>query len=520
MTGHHRAPRPSKDQREVVLHEVVASAESPQESFRRKTYQEWCAENEMPELPTGAGGLTGELVLLRFLHSTAMARNWQHATCSNAAGVVAKHLMRTGLPDPRGPRVRGWLKARLRETGKRTTRPVDALTPSEVRAHLTATMEKEPREEDGVAELLHQRAFLALADLVEENDVLRLNPLANADPERSNRPNPAFKTLAALTCNDFVVRADEIRVRVAGATLIVPRARTPEHYEMLAAVVLDGRSHPLRPAVSMQDDHAFDLFMRRLRRRTRDAVYAVAGNRTRHSARRDGWAAQWWSTADREHRVRVMMLMDSGLPARTQDAAYLLTGLTSLFRNAELVRLNVGHMVRRSDATGFDYTLDEHKSAMHAARHGSVARPLMGALEHEVGPEGSCPPICAACAMDRHLQVRAWHGAGCNDPLFVNYCSPGDESLQRLISLQFGTRVVKQAAGAETRLEDGSVRRVSTRSLRVSGATWLHAAGMSFEELQEVGTWSSVLYARLYVRRYDPWASQDLVLGLSGAGDN
>jgi hypothetical protein len=213
----------------------------------------------------------------------------------------------------------------------------------------------------------------------------------------------------------------------------------------------------------------------------------------------------------------VVVMMDSGLPARTQDAAYLLTGLTSLFRNAELVRLNVGHVVRRADGTGFDYTLAEHKSAMHAARHGSVARPLQGALEHGAGPDGACPPICVACAMDRHLRVRSWFGAGPNDPLFVNYISQGNEPLQRLVSTQLGSRVVKQAAGT-AELKDGSTRRLGTRSLRVSGATWLHEAGMSYEELQEVGTWSSVLYARLYVRRYDPWASVDLVLGLSGSG--
>lgn len=518
MTGG-PALRPSKEQREAVRDEVAASIEQPEERFSRKTYEAWCAENEMPEFPAGAGGLTGELVLLRFLHSTAMARNWQHAMCSNAAGVVAKHLMRAGLPDPRGPQVKAWLKARLRETGKRTTRPIDVLTPSEVRAHLTAAADEERQwEDDGAVELVHQRAFLALADLVDENGPLRLNPLSKADPERSNRPNPALRTMAALTCEDFIVRADEIRVRVVGETVIVSKVRTPEHYEMLAKAVLLGGPHPLCPAACLQDDQAYDRFLRRMRRRATTVAYAVAGKRTRTSDRREGWAAQWWVSADREHRVRVMVLMDGGLSARTQDAAYLLTGLTGLFRNAELVRFNIGDVVGRPDGTGFDYVLAEHKSAMHAIRHGSIARPLVGALEHEAGAEG-CPPVCAACAMDRHLRLRAWHGARPEDPLFVAYNSPSDGSLQRLASTVFGTRVVTQVA-PETLSEDGSERRLGTRSLRASGATWLHADGMSFQELQEVGTWSSVLYARLYVRRYDPWASRDLVLSLSGTSDS
>lgn len=137
-----------------------------------------------------------------------------------------------------------------------------------------------------------------------------------------------------------------------------------------------------------------------------------------------------------------MMLMDTDLAARTQDAAYLLAGLTCLFRNAELVRLNIGDVVRRPDGTGFDYALAEHKSAMHAARHGSVAQPLEGALEHALGAQG-CPAVCAACAMDRHLRLRAWHGATPQDPLFVAYNSQGDGDLQRLSSRQYGTRVVK-----------------------------------------------------------------------------
>jgi hypothetical protein len=512
-----QVPRPSKEQRAAVRDEVAASSERVQDKHHRETYQAWCTANQMPEFPTGAGGLTGELVLMRFLHSTATARIWGHATCSNAARVVAQHLMRNRLADPRGPQVNAWLKARLRETGKRTTRPVDALTPSEVRAALT-TLEQERRDGEDETEVLHQRAFLALADLLDESGLLSLNPLLGADPERPNRPNPALRAMAALTGEDFTVRAEEIRVRVADEILIVLKARTPEHYAMLAAAVLNGGGHPLHPA-AVDDGRAIRLYLQRLRRRATTVAYAVADNRTRHLDRRQTWAAQWWVDADREHRVRLMVLMDTGLPARTQDAAYLLTGLTCLFRNAELVRFNIGDVVRRPDGTGFDYALAEHKSAMHAARHGSVARPLEGALEHWVGGAG-CPPVCAACAMDRHLRVRAWHGAKPQDPLFVAYNSQGDGDLQRLSSRQHGARVVKHAAVSGTQLENGSERRLGTRSLRVSGATWLHQAGVSFQELQEIGTWSSVLYARLYVRRYDPWASRDLVLGLNDPDDS
>jgi hypothetical protein len=510
-----QARRPSEEQREVIRDEIAVSPERAQDSFHRKNYQAWCAANQMPEFPADAGAVTGELVLLRFLHSTAMARGWGHGTCSNAALVVAQHLMRNRLSDPRGPQVKAWLKARLRETGKRTTRPVDALALSEVRAAVTRLEDLEGRDAD--AELLHQRAFLALADLLDEGGPFRLNPLVGADPERCNRPNPALKILAGLTSEDFTVHADELRVRIAGTTQVVLRARTPEHYAMLATAALHGGPHPLCPKVSEDDDGALRIYWERLRRRATVAAYVVAGNQTRHSDRRQSWAARWWVNADREHRVRLMALMDIGLPARAQDAAYLLTGLTCLFRDAELVRLNIGDVARRPDGSGFDYALAEHKSAMHAARHGAPAQPLEGALEHEAGADG-CLPVCAACAMDRHLQMRAWRGATPKDPLFVAYNSRGDGDLRRLASRQYGTRVVKQAASSGTQLEDGSDRRLGTRSLRVSGATWLHQAGVSYQELQEVGTWSSVLYARLYVRRYDPWASGDLVLGLSEEG--
>jgi len=505
-----REGRPSKKQREAVREEVAARPELDQDKHHRETYQAWCSANQMPELPTGAGGVTGELVLLRYLHSTAMARDWAHATCSNAARVVARHHMRHGLGDPRGPQAQAWLKARLRQTGKRTTRPIDALSASEVRSSM-ASLDEQPQAAQDVDDLLSQRALLALADLLDDDGPLKLNPLTSADPERPNRPNPTLATLMALRCEDFSVRPHELRVHVAGEVLVVLKARTPEHFEMLAAAVRAGRPHPLHPAASPTDHDAIRRYLRRARRKATTAAYTVDGNRAHGHDRRQTWAAQWWTNADRDHRLRLMALMDPGLRARTQDAAYLLMGLVGLLRNAELVRFDIRDMVPRPDATGFDYSLAKHKSAMHAARHGSIARPLQGSLEHETDA-GHCPPVCAACAMDRHLRVRAWHGAQPGDPLFVAYNSPRSESLQRLASTAYGSRVVKQAASST--LQDGSDRRLGTRTMRVSGATWLHQAGTSYQELQEIGTWSSVLYARLYVRRYDPWASSDLVLGL------
>lgn len=74
-----QAPRPSKEQRAAVRDEVAAFPERVQDKHHRETYQAWCTTNQLPEFPTGAGGLTGELVVMRFLHSTATARNWGHA---------------------------------------------------------------------------------------------------------------------------------------------------------------------------------------------------------------------------------------------------------------------------------------------------------------------------------------------------------------------------------------------------------------------------------------------------------
>jgi hypothetical protein len=67
--------------------------------------------------------------------------------------------------------------------------------------------------------------------------------------------------------------------------------------------------------------------------------------------------------------------------------------------------------------------------------------------------------------------------------------------------------------------EDGSPRRIGSRSARVTGATELRKAGASYAEIQAAGGWKDATTAALYVRRHDAFTEARLVLPLDAAGD-
>lgn len=475
---------PAKEQRLDVRKELTDFRESRQQATHRRWFQEWCSANGIPEEPTP--NISSEQLLLRYLHSTASERSWGWGSCYAASTAAAQHLVRSGWNDPLGHRVNAWLKAKKRERGARETPPVDILTQAEVRATLTRWLEP---ERDAVA----WRAAMALVDCMQ--DVLL------AETSAGTALWPAVRKVAMLPSDALRVLPDSIRVTIDGRTSEILQARTPIHFTMVRAAL--GAEEAL-PFQAVGDS-------RRLAARLRQAVRTLT-HATALPTARD--AARWWTAAASDDRVKVLHLLDGSLLKRTQDCAMLLLGLAGLLRSAELLRLNLGHMRERDNGSGFDYSLEEHKSALLSARHGGVPTPLIGSVEHEA--EVACSGICAACAVDKQMRLRRWTGATIEDPLFVNL---HDKTFPRLTNTAYVSKVVRQAAGATVR-DDDSPRRLSSRSLRASGATWLRAAGTSYAELQQMGPWSSADYARLYVRAHDASASSGLVLPLDDPSDH
>lgn len=463
--------------------------------FHLRGYLDWCKANDLPDQPLpGSTEPSAETVLLRYLHSTMLDRDWAHGTCTQAAQAVAQHLVAHGHPDPRGTRTRGWMKARLRQTGTRRTRPVDAVSVSEVQS-AAGKLVTEP----DLVHLSRRRAVLALADALEQAGVLRANPLGGS---------PELRQLMALPASAFTVTATRIRVAVGDAAAVIVASDSPVHYELVAAGLADAadRPFPLYPAGVTGPDHTTanqarsddsSRMRQALAHLVRDLPCSVPRRRRVSAAA----ARTWWTAASPAARLRLMARLDGHLPRRTQDLALVLTGIVGLHRHSDMRRLRLGDMEARCDGSGYDYVLGEHKGALLSRAQGSAGEPLFGALDHASADRDSCGPVCPACAMDRHLLLRREDGAGDDDALFTGVGTTAAS-----------VRVMRAVADAAV-LADGSPRRIGARTMRVTGATWLREAGASYIELQDAGGWSSPALAELYVRRYDPW-SVTLVLGL------
>lgn len=495
--------------REDVRQELGIGAHrklTDQQQYCLSAYLRWCNANSQPALPDPNGPAdapTPSTVLLRYLHSNATARNWSHATCSAAALLVAQHLMTNGYEDPRDTRVKAWLKARLRETGKRVTQPTDTLTSDEVKVAAT----KAASAASDSKHLVRRRALVALADALEEAGLLTANPMVGGSESQA---------LHALKSTAFIVQASQIRVRVGGQTAVITKKRTPIHYEAVAtALELDkGNIYPFLPGIVDLHSREAGMIREADRLRLRHALHRTA----RHlPTSKDGHtvltaaAKDWWDESTGEQRLRLLVRLDGRLAARVQELAYFLTGIVNLHRHAELSRLTIGHLTARPG--GYDYTLHEHKgSELAVKRWGTLGKPVHGALDHAAANPSACPATCPACAMDSHLALRREDGATDTDPLFVSLVGTAKGQVLHSAS---GASILKRYAERAGALahEDGSSRRIGSRTMRATGTTILREAGASYLELMEAGGWSSPLYASLYVRRNDAWVNS-LVLPL------
>jgi hypothetical protein len=457
------------------------------------TFLAWCETNGIePGPPKGhsEAAPTAEEVLLVYLHAMHAARGWSHGQVLGVSGSVARFMIGLGHSDPRGVLFKGWMKAHLREVGARRLPAVGAVLPAEVRA---ATI----RDTAIGGKAVRRRAVLALADALLDAGIV-VNPCSG----------PGMRELGRLRSGAFTLTETQIRVRVGDATAVIGRGRLPAHYDAVAAGVALQGDGPL-----IVDSNGAITLLRAAVARVFPGVPVNGSGRVRAGTA----LAEWWTAASREERMHLMARIDGHLPFRIQDATMRLLSISGLHRAAELARLTIGHMRLRADGTGYDYELVEHKGTEVARARGGRGEPLVCAADHHAGPADGgpgCSIVCPACMLALHLELRLESGATACDPLFVSL--NGTAVGQVLTSNAVG-RMMRGTVEDPDR-EDGSPRRIGSRSARVTGATELRKAGASYAEIQAAGGWTDATTAALYVRRHDAFTEARLVLPLDAAG--
>lgn len=217
------------------------------------------------------------------------------------------------------------------------------------------------------------------------------------------------------------------------------------------------------------------------------------------------------ATGPPTERVWWLAQVDKWLWMRRRDAAYIFAGIATARRHIELERATLGDLTP-IDA-GYEYVIRDHKGNRLARNFGGKEVVLTRIIGHLADNPADCTDHCPACRMRDHLEVRSRSGAVDADPLFIGLHGT-------VLGLAGGTYVLKAQAQLVEDLDynpDGTPRSISTRTLRVTGATLARQGGMTYREIaDEVTGHRSEDQAALYVRRHDA-SAVGLVLSLDGS---
>lgn len=447
--------------RAAVTAEVVDAGRGGPDTQRVRAsmvaaFERWCAANDEKPWP-----LTEDRLLV-YLH--AHYPNWSTKTARQTVSQLVEHGKTLGHPDPRTETVPAYLSALARDLGEHKAARTQAL-PAEALTAVSGAAQGQAAGAPAAEQLARRRALLVVCE------ALGVNPLTRRDVAAAR----------ALTRDQFTVIGQDVRARGTDWSLLVDRDRTPERYELLTTV-LEGADPAATPLAGGRD---IDADVDRVRDAVgRELLSAGQGTVTRAAA------AAAWDAATNEERLKVIVGLDGRYRQRIQDAAYLLHGVATGHRHAELARLTLGHL--RPTGTGWTYTLAEHKSAIKAASRGGKATPIVAGIDHLDEHRDRCPAWCPACALDRHVNQRLLDGATSTDRLYVS-------GTGKPLGRHVGAAIVARATGVEN---------ASTRSMRVTAATLAREAGMSYEEIRtQVTHHESVTTTQLYVRRADPFTA-------------
>lgn len=449
--------------REQAGQELTNAAHSSRKSRRDhiQQYQQWCAHNNITELPTDTDNPHGDRILRVYLHTMHLTRNWSHNTVKEAASAVAHHYTQHGRTDPRGPLTTAWRKAHARNNPPNPENKADTLTLTEVKRAATTWLTPTPDE-------TALYALIAVAHCSSDTSY-PLNPFTRKEHQQ----------LRNIHANNITVTPSHATVTVADSTILIDAERNPKQYAAVRAAAQSTDQHPLAAT-----SHIYNATRRlhRALRATRPDLELPP--------------EQWWETADAESRSKLARNTSHSRVRKIQDSALLLTAVLNLLRAAEISRLTIGHMRPRPDGSGYDFTLTQHKGTELAEHHGRRAPAKHGSVDHQRPDAHACETPCPACTLQQHITLRRDTGATDTDPLFVSYNAT---TLGQVIGVG-GVRAVMRRAAHTPEGPDGQKRNITARSARVTGATELRNSGATYSELQEAGAWQSARTAQLYVR--------------------
>lgn len=448
-------------------------------------YERWCEANDQPllapEKPT-ATDPSAEQMALRFLH--VHRDRWTVQTGEEYLRMMRQFYARNGRPEPRGPRLDAYRKARRREQGgDRGQRPTDALT----KAQVNAAAEPDNQQMRESAQVRRLRAVVAVAVVL------------NIDPTTSTRTQPSVQR---LTRDGFRIRDHDIVITYAGERHLLDQETRPDFYRALSDALEDAGDAEL-PLWDNETTHK--------RPQVADTeLLQAAGRRafptSLHPRNRAGWTALFAEFSSDEDWRWWMLNLDGELERRRRDLAYLLGGVATGHRHAELERLTIGHIKVLNGGAGYSHELGphEHKGGILSARQGGNPKPIKRHLLHlSDDPAAPCPAICAACALRDYLEVRERAGATETSPLFVS-SKRRDLPLSRQAA---GQRLVKLLDDISEMAPPSEGQKVGTRSMRVTAATRARSDGQSLQEIAAHYTdHQNLRHLERYIRRVDPFS--------------
>ena len=457
-------------------------------TFEWRAFERWATAHELPTHPRPDLDLTGETLLVRYVHTGHELYGWRASYARKVSGIIARTWTRSGHAEARSDRWRALLKGIARRTAAPAA-PVDAFTRSEVTAIAAATSTGPRAAAADPASLLAAAALTTAMILGVQQPFVEMT-----------------RVLAALDSAQHA-SAEQISIQDGASQHLIGRTENPQRYRLIAvylqASATTGRDLLTPGAVSFP------------RRRSAVSRRGLAGlaRLTGQRPAGGGYGAgprlfdTWWRAASPSGREDLVeSIADPDRARRVQDLAYFYTGLCFGGRFAELSRLRIGWLTHHADGYHGVVPTHQHKGGLLAVHHGARPRELQLLIPH--APHH--PPHCPACRLADHLDRRHRDGARPGDQLFLT-------SRRTPLGHGSATRIIGRLTAAISRdgqdKQDGQDRRrFNTRSVRVTTATLAYRMGMSLVEITELGNWRQLSTAQRYVRAHDATADADLVL--------
>lgn len=432
--------------RDQVIARVRAGGPTEAQQGQFARFQLWCLANDR-RIP-GAGTPDGEAerTVLEFVFSGR--ERWAFETQAGYVCAVAAVLGEVGVT-VRGALIRRYLAAERRCKPPGLAPRTDAVT-ADV-AQLMAALVADDVE--------------LLPAVCRRRGVLVVSRCLGWDPLSGQAQR--------LARSSFRRDPRGIAIRAEGTRGVVDAERDPEGFRFLsAALELDpGERLPLAdPSVDAVAGRRCD---RRALKRAWDRSHRPVG------AQPNPNASPSWPLSDDDWTWWVRMV-DPQLARRRRHRAYLLVGIVTANRHADMAALRMIDVVETVDGYACRMGLDKGAKIQRSAGL-RKRRPNVKPVLHADAGGVRCGGHCPACALRDQVEVRRWQGASDDDYVFA-----GDTDLGAPMTLQGASQLLRslyRSAGGAAVAGDGRQVSVSTRTLRATGVTLASEAGLRLLEI-------------------------------------